>query len=286
MTEPEITEPDIYPDLTNEQYHADPVKGGSLSSSGARKLIPPSCPALFFHERANPQPYKAAFDFGHAAHRAVLTEGEIIEEIDAKDWRTNDAKAQRDAARAAGRIPLLTKDAKIVEEMAAALRAHPIASMVFAPGTGTPEQSLVWRDEQTGVMCRARIDWLPNKADGRRLIISDYKTARTVEPRALARAFYDHGYHQQEDWYLDGVRSLGLDDDPQFVFICQEKTAPYLVTVADLSDDAKRVGRARNKWARETYAQCVESGEWPPFSADIELIDLPAWAKTDQGMTE
>lgn len=38
-----ITEPGVY-DLPAEVYHADPVEGGSLSSTGARKLLPPSCP--------------------------------------------------------------------------------------------------------------------------------------------------------------------------------------------------------------------------------------------------
>ena len=34
-------------DLPAAAYHRDPVEGGSLSASGAKKLMPPSCPALF-----------------------------------------------------------------------------------------------------------------------------------------------------------------------------------------------------------------------------------------------
>src|SRR5258708_26204894 len=34
-----------------DAYHADPIEGGSLSSSGARRLLPPGCPALFRQDR-------------------------------------------------------------------------------------------------------------------------------------------------------------------------------------------------------------------------------------------
>ena len=63
----ELTEPGQYGGVTPEVYHADPVFGGSLSSSGARALLPPSCPALFRHKQLHGEPPKAEFDFGHAA---------------------------------------------------------------------------------------------------------------------------------------------------------------------------------------------------------------------------
>jgi hypothetical protein len=48
-----ITEPGVY-DIAEDHYHADPVPGGSLSNSGAKKLLPPSCPAKFAYEREHP----------------------------------------------------------------------------------------------------------------------------------------------------------------------------------------------------------------------------------------
>jgi hypothetical protein len=44
-----ITKPGIYPGVPDEVYHADPVEGGSLSSTGARKIL--DCPAKFKWER-------------------------------------------------------------------------------------------------------------------------------------------------------------------------------------------------------------------------------------------
>jgi hypothetical protein len=273
-----ITEPGIYPDLTAEEYHAD---RGSLSSSGARRLLAPSCPARFRYEQDHPQPHRRTFDIGTAAHRLVLGDGPELVAVDADDWRTKAARAERDEVYAAGGVPLLAAEFDQVHAMADALRRHPIASALFAPGTGRAEQSLFWRDERTGVMRRARLDWLRDPRDGR-LLVPDYKTAHDASPEAIARAVDTYGYHQQGDWYTAGVRALGLDEGrgTAFLLVVQEKTAPYLVTVVELDAPAMRIGAAKNRRAIETYARCVETGHWPGYVDDTSpyYLSLPAWA--------
>lgn len=275
-----ITRPGVYDGIPEATYHRDPVAGGSLSSSGARKLLAPSCPALFRHEQTHPQPHKKVFDLGSAAHELVLGEGPGIVQIDAADMRTKAAKEQRDAAYEEGKIPLLPKDFEQVQEMAEQLKRHPIAGALFQPGTGKPEQSLFWKDPDTGVICRARLDWLPTQVKGRRLVIGDYKTCRSAAPADLSKAVHEHGYHQQDDFYRRGARELGIGDkDTSFVFIFQQKTAPYLVTVVELDHEARRIGKERNDYALRTYARCKESGVWPGFSDDITMLSLPVWAE-------
>ncbi|MDI9885349.1 PD-(D/E)XK nuclease-like domain-containing protein [Streptomyces sp. HNM0645] len=270
-----ITEPGIY-QMTNEEYHAD---RGSLSSSGARKLLLPSCPALFRYEQDHPQPPKKVFDLGNAAHKLVLGNGPDLVQIDAEEWRTNAVKADVAAVRAAGNIPLKPSEYEQVHAMADALRRHPVASLLFDPERGTPEQSLFWRDDRTGVMRRARLDWLPEPRAGR-LIIPDYKTCRSANPEQLAKAVDDFGYHQQDDWYRSGAKALGLaDEHAAFVFVCQEKTAPYVVTVVEMDATARRIGAARNRRALELFAECTASGYWPGYSDEIAYLSLPAWAE-------
>lgn len=275
MAEP-ITTPGVYPDVPEEDYHRDPVKGGSLSSSGARRLL--ECPAKFRWEQENPPPPKAAFDIGSAAHKLVLGAGPELEVIDADNWQTKAAREARDAARAAGKIPVLTHEHETVTAMAEAIRRHPIASRLLDPEQGDPEQTLVWECEQTGVTCRARLDWLPRPTDGR-LILSDYKTSVSAEPTSFAKSVANYGYHQQDPWYIDGVRTLGLGGaDTAFLFIVQEKTPPYVVTIFELDTEARRIGVRRNLEARLTYARCTETDHWPTYTDQIELLSLPAWA--------
>lgn len=275
----QITEAGVY-DIPAEVYHRDPVKGGSLSSSGARRILPPSCPALFWHERKHGTPRKKAWDFGTAAHSLVLGTGAQVVEVDADSWRTNDAKQQKAEIEAAGGVAVLPFEMAVIEDMAAALMAHPLASSLLARDRGLAEQTLVWRDAQTGVWRRALLDWLPHGHSGR-MILADYKTTRDASPTALAKAVHDYGYGQQAQWYLDGVVELGLAGplDPAFVFVFQEKSAPYLVTVAELDAPTMRIAAAKNRAAMVTFADCMRRGHWPGYSDDVVELALPTWAE-------
>lgn len=270
-----ITEPGVY-DLPEAVYHSDPVPGGSLSSSGARRILPPSCPAIFRYEQLHGRPEKRQFDFGHAAHAEVLGCGAPLVVVDADDWRTNAAKAQRDAAYAAGHVPILRHEHEQVLGMADALRQHPVASALFNPEDGRPEQSLFWIDPRFDVFRRARLDWLPDAADGR-MILADYKSTVSADPAAVAKSIGNYGYHQQAAWYIDLVKALGLAEEVAFVFVMQEKTAPYLVTVAEPDHTALRIGRHLNDRALEVYAECTATDTWPGYTDEVELVSLPPW---------
>jgi hypothetical protein len=261
-------------------YHADPVPGGSLSSSGARRLLAPSCPARFRYERDHPPASTRSMERGTAAHRLVLGTGAEIVLIAADDWRTKAAKEQGEEARAAGKVPLLAAEYRKVTEMASALAAHPWAGALFDPDAGRPEQSLFWPDRLAGIWRRARLDWLPDPGR-RRLLVTDYKTCTSADPDSIARSVYTFGYYMQAAWYLDGVQALGIAEDPAFIFVCQETAPPYLVNVIQLDWTALRAGSERNRTAIERYRDCMSTGIWPGFNPDIRdipVISLPPWA--------
>jgi len=262
----------LYDAIPDNEYHADK---GSLSSSGARKLLPPSCPAIFRYEQDHPPESNDAFDLGHAAHTLVLGYGAEIGEVKADGWTTKAAKEAREKLRAEGKTPLLTKQVDQVNRMAASLKSHPIAAALFADGV--PERSMYWRDPETGVMLRARPDWLPTQTSGR-LIVTDYKTAAGAEPGEFAKSAAKYGYHQQAAWYLDGIAALGLADDAAFVFVIQSKTPPYPVSVVELDQEALLLGRRLNRRAIDIFAECYETDTWPTWGNDVHLVSLPTWA--------
>lgn len=263
----------VVADMPEEAYHAHPA----LSVSGAKKLLPPSCPAIFKHERDNGQPPKRAFDIGHAAHSLVLGVGAEIVVVDATDWRTKAAKEAAEAARAEGKTPLLPEDYATVQAMAARLREHPKASALFDPDHGRPEVSLFWEDWAHGVTRRSRLDWLPD-TDGGRVTVVDYKTTTAVDPESLRKTIASFGYAQQDSWYREAVQACGIAEDVGFRFVFQAKTAPYLVAVVELDATARRVGQARNEQALRIFADCTASGLWPGYSDDVQVIGLPTWA--------
>lgn len=250
----------------------------ALSCSGAKLLLPPSCPAKFFWRQDHPE-YKKAWTLGSGAHNLVLGTGPELVEVAADDWRTKAAREQQADARAAGKIPLLSKELAVVKAMAAALEAHPLAWNLLDPEHGQAEQSLFWTDQRTGQPLRARLDWMYWQAGGG-VIITDYKTCDSASPEKIPKAVADYGYHQQHAWYADGAAAV-LGVDVNFVFVFQEKAPPYLVNVVELIPDTVRIGRNRNHRAIDTYQACIATGEWPGYGDDIAEIALPAWASRE-----
>lgn len=257
-------------DIPAEVYHDDPVAGGSLSSGGARKLL--DCPARFRHEREHGRAPSRAFDIGHAAHLLVLGAGAELVVVPYADWRTKAAKEMRGEARAAGKVPLLEVEHETVQEMAAALRTNRLAAAALRPNWGLPERTLIWRDSETDVWCRAMVDWLRPDA------LVDYKTTDSVATDHITRAVARYGYNQQAAWYLDGAAALGLGADLPFLFVFQEKTPPYFARVVELDQDALLAGRERNRRALALYRDCTVTGVWPAYPDEITTITLPRWA--------
>ena len=272
-----ITEPGVY-DIPENLYHQDPVPGGSLSASGAKKLL--ACPARFHHDRQHPPQPTAAMEFGTAVHKLVLGTGQQLVRVDAADWRTKAAKDKAAEARAAGWVPLLEADYQRAEAVAAAVRAHPVAGALFDPDGGTPEMSAFWVDPVFGIWRRARLDWLPHPWVRRRPLIPDLKTCASADPRDLPRAVVNLGYHIQAAQYVDACKAVCVtDEEPVFLLVFIESAPPHLVTVAQLDDETVAAGRARMEEACERFRDCTEAGIWPGYTQEIELISLPPWAR-------
>jgi len=285
MTATATIQPGVYRNMPADTYHAT---WPCLSSSGARKLLD-TCPARFHYDRTNPPPSTDALDFGSLAHAWLLEPDAVNERYailpEGHNGSTKEGKALVADIIASGRKPIKYDDWQTVRGMAAALDAHPFAGKLFA--NGKSEVSLFWQDADTGIMCRARPDWLPARGS----IVTDYKTLRSVNPEDLAKSMWEYGYYQQAAWYCDGLAALGLIERPQFAFCFQEKRAPYLVTVATVSATAMEWGRIRNRKAREIFARCLETGVWPGYDGknakgeiictdnEVVSLDLPKWAE-------
>lgn len=267
-----INEPGIY-NLDDATYLADPVEGGSLSSSGAKLII--ECPAKFNHRKLAGEQHTDYFDFGKAAHAALLGAGADVVVLDYADWRTKDAKAERDALRAEGKTPMLAKEWDVIQQMIAAARAHPPAGSLLALD-GPCEQTIVWHDL---IWRRAKLDKHVQLPNGRRVII-DYKTTTDASRSAFMNSSARYGYFMSAAWYIDAVRSQ-FGGDVAFVMIAQEKDPPYVTAAYELTESFRRIGEWRNERAVEIYQSCMATGVWPGYSDDIELLSAPRWLENE-----
>lgn len=269
-------------DVPEVEYHAHPA----LSASRAKLLVPPSTPLKFKHALAQPEERKRHFDIGKAVHAKVLgTPLDVVavqkvtrdkQRVDATDYDTKSAQEHRDAIYAEGKIPLLAHEIRAVQAMSDAILANPDARTIME-FPSRPEVSMFWTCPDTGVECRARVDWLPESVEGRRLIISDVKTAASAWPADFVRSAAGFLYDLQDAWYRDGARVLGLDPDPAFLFVVVEKQQPYDVAVVQLHEDAQRRGQALMDRTRRIYAECLASDAWPGIPHGIHTTDLPTY---------
>jgi hypothetical protein len=266
-----ITKPGLYPDLDEAVYRS---QHEWLSVSGAKKLLPPSCPAKF-KASVGVEEHKPQFDVGKAFHVKVLGDGAEVVVVDADSWRSTDARLARDAAYEAGKVPLLASDAAVVEAMSAAVKAHDTAPLLFQGGAS--EVSAFWVDESTGVQCKARFDYLPEPTPGRRLIVPDLKSAVSADPGEFSRAAARYGYVMQQCHYSSALRHLGIDPSPAFLFVVVEKDAPHLVNVGQFAakEDIHFTAAALDK-ALRLYRECLATDTWPGWPGVTDLT-LPTW---------
>lgn len=258
-------------DMPEDNYHRDPVQGGSLSSSGAKLLLPPNCPAIFEWQRRHGKRPSRAMELGTVVHGMVLGTGQPVDVHEFKDWTTNKAKEAKAASIAAGHVPMLTDKHAEAVAIAEAVLKHPTAGPLLAEGDS--ELSGFWFDEEFGVWRRCRWDHLTPYGE-----IADLKTCASAAPADIAKSLFNFGYYQQAAWYADGYTALLGKEPRDFLFVFVQAEPPYLVTIARLPDEHVELGRKRNREALERYADCTAAGVWPAWSEDIIDIPLPYWA--------
>lgn len=277
-----MTEVLRYDEIDEEAYHRHPA----LSVSTAKRMLEPGGPARVRWELDHGRTERREYDVGHAAHKMVLGVGAQVVDV-GPDLRTKAAREAADEARAAGNVPLRSGDLRTVLDMADALASSGAAELFTG---GQPELSLFATDERTGLPIRGRLDY--RRSDG---LLIDYKTtkARGAGEDDFTRSVVNFGYHMQAAWYLDLAAACGLDGPlaDRFIFVVQEKEAPYLVHVIELDDVFLSLGRTRNKAAIDMWMRCHETGIWPgyPYSGDLNdltTLAAPPWAFTDDDEME
>lgn len=260
--------PGFYDDIDETDYHSDRT---TISASGLKLLL--KAPALYRHRLDHPTTTDT-LEFGKAAHRKVLGVGADIVVVDADSWRTKAAIEQRDTARAAGKVALLTKDAQRVDDMGDVLSSHALAMRLLSQGR--PEVSAYAEDDETGLMRRCRFDWLADN------ILSDYKSCADASPHGFANAVARYGYDLAAAYYLDIATALGHDAQA-FAFIAQEKEPPYLVEVYDLDAEFLARGRRRYRAGLERLRDCLATDLWPGYTGrDFTTLAAPRWAHYDE----
>lgn len=251
--------------MSSADYHAHPALG-----STSLKTLATRTPAHYQWDLTHSK-HTPAFDLGTALHSIVIEQDETgIVEVEAASWIGKAAREERDEAYAEGKTPLLTKDLDTARAMRDSIMDHPVAKLAF---TGhRPEASVFWEEGSLELKCRPDA-W-------HRSLLVDLKSTVTADPREFGRTASNFGYHQSAAHYQDGVEVITGERLP-FLFVLAEKTAPYLVSVVELDQDAIDLGRRLNDRAKRIYRECKAANRWPGYP-DAEPVSLPTWASIQQ----
>lgn len=227
----------------------------------------------------HPEPPTPALLFGQAVHKLLLEPETFDDEFAVApniDRRTKDGKAAYNAfCEALGDRAIITPDQfqTAVEMRNTAIHAPFVAKLL----KGEHEKPISWLDDLTGETCKIRLDVL-SEIDGRPLIV-DYKSTQDASTDGFMRHAINLGYDFQAAMYCEGVEKV-TGKKPIFVFIPQEKTAPYAVNILQADDLFLKRGYEIYRELLGIYHECKTSGNWYGYLGAYNIINnlaLPSY---------
>ena len=237
-------------------------------------------PEKFRYHMDNPETEKSpALLFGSAAHKHVLEPLDFSNEYAIAPIVDRRTKAGKEAWEQfcnenEGKIVISQDDFDTIDDMANAVMSCPLAMNMLQ---GEHEHPYFWNDPETDEECKCKLDVLHDE-DGR-LVVVDYKTTASAQTERFNSELFKYGYHVQAAMYTEGVQiAIGLDYRPGFVFVAQEKKAPYSVNVIEVSEDVMKYGDHVYHELLQMYHDCKEVDIWNGYVSDVpNETQLPGW---------
>ncbi len=255
--------------VTPEEYHQLP----GLSSSIAKTIIAksPAHAKAAYRKKVTP-----AMEIGDVGHRLVLGKGKAFKELPYDDWRTKDAKRDRDAARAAGLVPIKTEDFANANVMAEKVRVDLAERGIILDGES--EFAIEWHEpsEHGPVQCRAMFDHVWLKLG----LILDLKFTGDASPSFVERNSENLGYAIQHAAYTRGLTALlpELAGRIDFLFAFCETGDPHAINLSRPDGLFRNLGESRWLRAVATWAECTKTDTWPSYGTGINQLSAPMWA--------
>jgi hypothetical protein len=217
---------------------------------------------------------------------------------DAQIW---DEMVRRHSEIHEGKVMLDGALIRKIERAAQMIERHPSLARAFLDGA--PEVSVFWVDDETGVPCKARFDYLKPRAI---VDLKSFALRDAVPEKAVARAVANYKYHIQASFYLRAAEQLPelvaagqvvgappypdflrevTENQKTFLFVWQATGTPIVLgkvlgpgIVLDMGHSAveyalMRWAEAWRQWGTDEWVEihgitAFDDGEFPPWIAD------------------
>lgn len=278
-----VFEEGIHYGIPEADYHA--IDAASSSKLGALRRSPAHMRA----ERLEPRETKA-FQEGSLIHKAVLEPDLFLSAGYVRapdgDKRTKEVKANWNVliVRHGEDKVLDPRTYDMCHAIAMNVSTHKVASQMLLHAQC--EVTLMWRDPETGLECKGRVDALPTTGSWERSII-DVKSTKDGSPAGFPNHYFRYGYFRQMAFYLQGLEVLGLWK-PEAHIIAVEKFPPYAVAIYRCDEGSLDAGHQENQVLLKTYAECLSSDYYPGYPELPVDLSIPSWAyaQVDDYVTE
>jgi hypothetical protein len=210
----------------------------------------------------------------------MLRSGEQrIVEVQADDFTTKIAKAARDAAYAAGKVPIVSRKLDALRLAALKLTAYMQGELGIILA-GKSEATVVYEQESPGgpVLCRSRLDHFIRE----RAVIYDLKKIESAHPSKCEAQIASYGYDIQGAAYTRAVEEVfpELVGRVSFVLLFCEIEPPYVVTPIELDGQFRQLGETKWDRAVTTWGACLRANTWPAYAERGRVLRAspPRWA--------
>ena len=262
--------------MNNNEYHADT---SAISASGLKLFArsPAHYWAAYLDPARKPQQPTPAMKLGTATHCAILEpdlfNAGYVAIPEGIDRRTTAGKQAYAELLATGAEIVAADDMARIMNMACSFRDNTISRALFERKHEV-EQSIY--ATVNGVSCKCRPDFIAD--DG--LLVMDVKTTKNASPDEFGKSAWNLGYHVQAAFYRR-VISAATGTTPDFIFGCVESEAPHLVAYYSTPQYLLDYADGLIDTLLERYAECLASGKWPGYVAEIEMqeLSIPGYAQ-------
>lgn len=162
-----------------------------------------------------------------------------------------------------GATILIPSEARDVTGMRASLERNDRAMELL---DGIREREMVWKIGDR--ICSGTPDVLKPHS------VVELKSTRCSEPGRFVRDAAWRGYHAQLSWYQDGARLSNVAHPTGGYIVAVESSAPYPVTIFELTPTALEVGRKLCRLWWERLMTCEQSDSWPAYCESDVPFDV------------
>jgi hypothetical protein len=290
-----VTKPGKYADITPSQYFSEICPAPAFTNSLIKLLIEETPKdAAYTHPAIGQPPEEVIATMvkrrGDVTHQLALGKGRGYAVGQWNAWRTDEAKAFKQAAVDAGVTPILQHEIEDASNMAAILKeniATTLRDIGAERGIPIPDGGFSYETEVV-FACTFEIDgqeiWARIMVDvwcEDLLVALDPKCTPYLTDKHAPAHIGNMGWDTQAALYPRVIETINPEWAGRVVFadLMVKPKPPYTSRTVSIPESWKTVANMDIDVAMRIFAKCIREDNWPGYAPGIHYMQQPSWAQ-------